>query len=481
MSGPTVSVVIPVLNEEAHLGETLESVLAQSYDGLVEILVVDGGSTDGTRAVARARRTSECWTTQGGSRRRRSTSGWPARTATSSFGSTAIARSPPTTWSAALPASNAGSRGSSEERCVRRGSPTLGVRSPSPCAPVWAPAPRGSMWVGMPVRSRPCIWAAFRASERPRDRRVRRGRGCERGRGVRRPHGAPRRSRVVRAGVSSRVRAACDRSRALVMQFYRYGCSRAATWRKSPPFTVRLRQLGGAGCSSSASWTPATPAVLAAAYLGARRPSRRVVGPEPGTRVRRRGCSVCVHSDASGMGGRLPLRAGSRRTDTEPVDVQARRRRSTRTWDASVITRTLGRGRFTSQALWLLIGERGGSRVGRVVRHRGPLDGAGRVRQLRAPLEPWSDDVGPDRSGVDRFARRHGEPGPCDCSPGHMDGGGQTGPARPGRGMPDGARLRGRRWRGLARRSSPVRRLRAPRRPRTARSRPASGARPCGL
>jgi len=49
---PTVSVVLPVLNEEADLEDTLESVVVQSYPEIVEILVADGGSTDATREIA---------------------------------------------------------------------------------------------------------------------------------------------------------------------------------------------------------------------------------------------------------------------------------------------------------------------------------------------------------------------------------------------------------------------------------------------
>ncbi|MFC1574462.1 glycosyltransferase family A protein [Gemmatimonadota bacterium] len=51
MTGPLVSVVIPVHNGESHLVGALESVFAQDYDPL-EVIVVDDGSTDATREVA---------------------------------------------------------------------------------------------------------------------------------------------------------------------------------------------------------------------------------------------------------------------------------------------------------------------------------------------------------------------------------------------------------------------------------------------
>ena len=54
MSVGRVSVVIAARNEELDLGPCLDSLLAQDYPDL-EILVVDGGSTDRTREVAAAR------------------------------------------------------------------------------------------------------------------------------------------------------------------------------------------------------------------------------------------------------------------------------------------------------------------------------------------------------------------------------------------------------------------------------------------
>ncbi len=51
---PTVSVVLPTLDERAFVRDCLDSLVAQDYPALVEILVCDGGSTDGTREVAAA-------------------------------------------------------------------------------------------------------------------------------------------------------------------------------------------------------------------------------------------------------------------------------------------------------------------------------------------------------------------------------------------------------------------------------------------
>jgi succinoglycan biosynthesis protein ExoA len=46
-----VSVLVPVLDEEAHLERALESMLAQEVPGELEVLAIDGGSTDGSRAI----------------------------------------------------------------------------------------------------------------------------------------------------------------------------------------------------------------------------------------------------------------------------------------------------------------------------------------------------------------------------------------------------------------------------------------------
>ncbi len=50
-STPVVSVVIPAYNAQLHLGDTLESALAQTFRSF-EVIVVDDGSTDATAAIA---------------------------------------------------------------------------------------------------------------------------------------------------------------------------------------------------------------------------------------------------------------------------------------------------------------------------------------------------------------------------------------------------------------------------------------------
>ena len=51
-----ISIVTAVLNDAEHIAETMESVLGQHYPDL-EYIVIDGGSTDGTREIVETRRT----------------------------------------------------------------------------------------------------------------------------------------------------------------------------------------------------------------------------------------------------------------------------------------------------------------------------------------------------------------------------------------------------------------------------------------
>lgn len=51
MPVPTVSIVLPTLGEREHIRDCLDSLLAQDHPGILEILVCDGGSTDGTREI----------------------------------------------------------------------------------------------------------------------------------------------------------------------------------------------------------------------------------------------------------------------------------------------------------------------------------------------------------------------------------------------------------------------------------------------
>ena len=47
-----LSIIIPVLNERDYLPRLLQSIVKQDYAGKYEVIIVDGGSTDGTEAEA---------------------------------------------------------------------------------------------------------------------------------------------------------------------------------------------------------------------------------------------------------------------------------------------------------------------------------------------------------------------------------------------------------------------------------------------
>jgi glycosyltransferase involved in cell wall biosynthesis/SAM-dependent methyltransferase/GT2 family glycosyltransferase len=51
MSAPVASILVPVLDEAGHLERTLATIGEQEVDGELEILVIDGGSTDGSREI----------------------------------------------------------------------------------------------------------------------------------------------------------------------------------------------------------------------------------------------------------------------------------------------------------------------------------------------------------------------------------------------------------------------------------------------
>ena len=51
ISLPLVSIIVPMLNEEGHIAACIDGLHQQTYRGPMEILVVDGGSTDRSRVI----------------------------------------------------------------------------------------------------------------------------------------------------------------------------------------------------------------------------------------------------------------------------------------------------------------------------------------------------------------------------------------------------------------------------------------------
>lgn len=54
MNFPSVSIVVPVYNAEKTIQRTLEAVFTQSYSGLVEVIVVDDGSSDRSASIVKS-------------------------------------------------------------------------------------------------------------------------------------------------------------------------------------------------------------------------------------------------------------------------------------------------------------------------------------------------------------------------------------------------------------------------------------------
>lgn len=49
---PAISVILPVLNEEPHLAESVDAILSQNYVGSFEIILALGPSRDQTNVIA---------------------------------------------------------------------------------------------------------------------------------------------------------------------------------------------------------------------------------------------------------------------------------------------------------------------------------------------------------------------------------------------------------------------------------------------
>jgi glycosyltransferase involved in cell wall biosynthesis len=53
---PSISVILPVLNEQSHLESSVRSILSQDYKGLIEVILAIGPSKDKTLEIAEVRR-----------------------------------------------------------------------------------------------------------------------------------------------------------------------------------------------------------------------------------------------------------------------------------------------------------------------------------------------------------------------------------------------------------------------------------------
>src|SRR5207247_9146578 len=54
MGGIDVSVIVPMLNESAHVEQLVGDLAAQDYNGTMEVIVAGGGSTDGSAEKIKA-------------------------------------------------------------------------------------------------------------------------------------------------------------------------------------------------------------------------------------------------------------------------------------------------------------------------------------------------------------------------------------------------------------------------------------------